>query len=228
MEPIDPILHLSQIEELEKQLNPQKDTYMCFVIEYLKLHPGEYVGVADVGAYCSKRRIEIEGIPYGDPPRSFETLRKNRFPLQWDEYKRKGGKRGELTFVRFNPLRQEALITEIAEAHKHRSDGFSKETINTKLQECGYKCALTGLPQSEGKLAADHFLPKEKGGKSEPQNCVILNKILNEQKNNLPPVEWFTKSLLTNFINLTQSAGMDLESVKSQLISFIQAFPSKA
>ena len=56
----------------------------------------------------------------------------------------------------------------------------------------------------------------------------FYNKILNEQKNNLPPVEWFTKSLLTNFINLTQSAGMDLESVKSQLISFIQAFPSKA
>jgi 5-methylcytosine-specific restriction endonuclease McrA len=223
MEPIDPILHLSQIEELEKQLNPQKDTYMCFVIEYLKLHAGEYVGVADVGAYCSKRRIEIEGIPYGDPPRSFEILRKDRFPLQWDEYKS-----GKLMFVRFNPLKKEVLITEIVEAHKHKSNDFSKKIINAKLQECGYKCALTGLPQSEGKLAADHFLPKEKGGKSDPQNCVILNKILNEQKNNLPPVEWFTKSLLTNFINLTQSAGMDLESVKSQLISFIQAFPSKA
>jgi len=223
MEPIDPILHLSQIEELEKQLKPKKNSYMCFVIEYLKLHAGDYVGVGDVGAYCSKRRIEIEGKAFLDPPRSFETLRKDRFPLQWDEYKS-----GKLMFVRFNPLRQEALITEIAEAHKHRSDGFSKETINAKLEECGYKCALTGLPQSEGNLAADHFLPKEKGGKSEPQNCVILNKILNEQKNNLDPVEWFTKSLLTNFINLTQSAGMDLESVKSQLISFIQAFPSKA
>ena len=222
MEPIDPILHLSQIEELEKRLKPRKNTYICFVIEYLKLHAGEYVGVANVGAYCSKRRIEIENKPFGDPPRHFETLRKNRCPLEWDEYDEDG------LFVRFNPLKKEALITEIAEAHKHRSDGFSKETINTKLQECGYKCALTGLPQSEGKLAADHFLPKEKGGKSEPQNCVILNKILNEQKNNLPPVEWFTKSLLTNFINLTQSAGMDLESVKSQLISFIQAFPSKA
>jgi hypothetical protein len=223
MEPIDPILHLSQIEELEKQLKPQKDSYMCFVIEYLKLNAGKYVGVSDVGAYCSKRRIEIEGIPYGDPPRSFEILRKDRFPLQWDEYKS-----GKLMFVRFNPLKKEALITEIVEAHKHRSDGFSKETIKAKLEEYGNKCALTGLPQSEGKLAADHFLPKEKGGKSEPQNCVILNKILNEQKNNLPPVEWFTKSLLTNFINLTQSAGMDLDSVKSQLISFIQTFPSKA
>jgi 5-methylcytosine-specific restriction endonuclease McrA len=223
MEPIDPILHLSQIEEIEKQLKPKKNSYRYFVIEYLKLNAGKYVGVSDVQAYCSQQKLACDGKSFGDPSRGFEILRRDVLPLQWDEYKS-----GNRLFVRFNPLKKEAFITEIAEAHKHRSDGFSKETINAKLQECGYKCALTGLPQSEGKLAADHFLPKEKGGKSEPQNCVILNKILNEQKNNLPPVEWFTKSLLTNFINLTQSAGMDLESVKSQLISFIQAFPSKA
>lgn len=223
MESIDPILHLSQIEQIEQQLKPKKHSYVFFVFEYLKLHAGNYVAVSDVQAYCSKRRIEIENKPFGDPSRNFEILRNDKLPLQWDEYQS-----GNRKYVRFNPLKKDTFITEIADAHKHRSDGFSKDTINAKLKESGYKCALTGLPLSEGKLAADHFLPKEKGGKSEPQNCVILNKILNEQKNNLPPVEWFTKSLLTNFMNLTQSAGMDLESVKSQLISFIQAFPSKA
>ena len=38
------------------------------------------------------------------------------------------------------------------------------------------------------------------------------------------PVEWFTTSLLTNFMNVAVQAGIDKEEMKSQLIDFIKHF----
>lgn len=84
-------------------------------------------------------------------------------------------------------------------------------------------CEITGLPASEGKLSADHFIPKEKGGKSDENNCVILNKILNEKKNKKMPNEWFCKSLLTNFMKICKRVGV-LEDCETKLINFIQDF----
>ncbi len=70
------------------------------------------------------------------------------------------------------------------------------------MKEVNYKCELTGLPLENGKLAADHWYPKEKSGVSTEENCVIINKILNEKKNNHEPVTWFCRFLLTNFLNI--------------------------
>jgi 5-methylcytosine-specific restriction endonuclease McrA len=102
------------------------------------------------------------------------------------------------------------------------ADSFSKETISAKMEQHGNKCAITGIPHTDGGLAADHFVPKEKGGKSVASNCVILNKILNEKKNNMMPVEWFCKTLMTNFVTVSTEAGLSKEDVKRDLIAFLQ------
>ena len=52
----------------------------------------------------------------------------------------------------------------------------------------------------------------------------ILNKILNEKKNKHEPIDWFCKSLLSNFLNICKKVGMDLQTVKDKLINFIQEF----
>ena len=93
-----------------------------------------------------------------------------------------------------------------------------------KTKNSNYKCELTGLPVTEGHLAADHWIPKESGGKSDPGNCVILNKLMNEKKNKHDPIDWFCKFLLTNFLNICKKTGMDLEIVKDKLINFIVKF----
>ena len=128
--------------------------------------------------------------------------------------------------VRYTPEKRQNATESIVEQTKHRNDGFTSSLIKKKLEECGYKCEITGLPMSEGKLAADHFQPKEQGGQSIESNCVILNKILNEKKNNHEPIEWFCKTLLTNFLVICKRVGGTemLESCKSRIISFVNSF----
>ena len=82
-----------------------------------------------------------------------------------------------------------------------------------------YKCSITGIPQENGDLAADHFIPKEKGGLSNDLNCIILN----EKKNKKMPIEWFCETLLSNFMNICKNIGM-LEECKTKLIAFINEF----
>jgi len=74
------------------------------------------------------------------------------------------------------------ITDEIIENTKHRNDRFSKEIIKSKMDSSNYKCELSGLPVSEGHLAGDHWIPKEGGGESNIDNCIILNKILNEKR----------------------------------------------
>jgi cellobiose phosphorylase len=66
-------------------------------------------------------------------------------------------------------------------------------------------------------------MPKEKGGLSDSNNCIILNKILNEKKNKKMPIEWFCETLLTNFLNICKRVGI-LEECKQKMILFIQEF----
>ena len=95
--------------------------------------------------------------------------------------------------------------------------------IEEKLKVSNYKCCITGIPQDNGHLAADHFIPKEKGGLSVPENCIIINKILNEKKNKKMPIEWFCDTILTNFMNICKNVGI-LEECKKKLITFIEEF----
>jgi 5-methylcytosine-specific restriction endonuclease McrA len=183
----------------------------------MKANAGKYVKVKDVQEYCSNKHKQVTGHVFGDPPRPFEILRKDRLPLEWDEFKV-----GKDKFVKYAPHKKLEHSQEILDAHSNRADGFSKKVIEEKLQQYGYKCAITGLPVSEGKLAADHWIPKEQGGKSEPGNCVILNKVLNEKKNNMMPTEWFCEGPLDSFLNICIGAGMDKEKVAQAIIEYVQ------
>lgn len=210
-------IYWKQIDYAIKKCNIKSGANL-YAFEFLKLNLNKYVRLKDIQEYCNKRTKEKTGEPLGDPPRAFEILRKDHLPLEWSEYKH-----GRYKYVKYTPHMKEKIMKEIIDQHKHKKDSFSKEIIKEKLKLSNYKCCITGIPQDNGGLAADHFIPKEKGGKSIPENCFIINKILNEKKNNKPPIEWFCETLLTNFMNICRSVGI-LEECKIKLIKFIEGF----
>ena len=136
----------------------------------------------------------------------------------WYETKTKDG-----LYFAYIPELKELKIDEIA-ITAHKNKGFSKDVVQKRMKVAGYKCEITGIPLGDGGLAADHWYPKEKGGESTEYNCVILNKILNEKKNNHKPVDWFSRSILTNFLNICRRTRMNMDEVKSKLIGFIEEF----
>ena len=184
----------------------------------MKLNPNKYVKLIDVQDYCNTRHKEETGRPLGDPSRAFEILRKDKLPLEWSEIRYRRHK-----YVKYTPQIKNKISTKIIDSNKHKSDRFSDCVIKERLKLSNYKCCITGIPQDNGDLAADHFIPKEKGGRSDYDNCVIINKILNEKKNKKLPIEWFCETLLTNFMNICRNAGI-LEECKNKLIKFIQDF----
>lgn len=211
------LTHYMQLESAIKKANMKRGANI-YAIEYMKQNLDKYVKVKDVTEYCNKKTQEKTGQPLGDPPRSFEILRKDKLPLEWSEIQYK-----KFKYVKYSPNLKKNVTDEIINSHKHKSDGFSKVILEEKLKSSNYKCAITGIPQENGGLAGDHFIPKEKGGESVVENCVILNKILNEKKNKKMPVEWFCETLLTNFMNICKNVGI-LHECKSKLIKFIEDF----
>ena len=189
-----------------------------YAFEYLKRNLNKYVRVKDVQEYCNKRTQEETGQPLGDPPRAFEILRKDKLPLEWTEVRYKKNK-----YVKYAPHIKDKICEQIIDNHKHKSEGFARNIIDEKLKLSNYKCCITGIPQDNGELAADHFIPKEKGGLSDETNCIIINKILNEKKNKKMPIEWFCESLLTNFMNICKRVGI-IEECKQKIIKFVKDF----
>ena len=206
--------------EIKKIEPKKKNAELGYALEYMiKIGAHKWIQIKFVGKYISDRKFEDTKEIVGDPPRQFEFLRKNILPLCWLEKKK-----GRNKWVCFCPEQMEWQTEEIIINSKHKKEKFSKKIIELKLKECNYKCELTGLPTSEGKLAADHWIPKEKGGESDENNCVILNKILNEKKNNHDPIDWFCNSIITNFLNICDRTGLDLETVIKKIIVFLNDF----
>jgi hypothetical protein len=207
--------HLCEIL-FEKIGNPRKNTYRYYVKKFFEMKRDVpdwdgWVEVSEVSNYCSDERKYHIGEPFRDAPRDFEKFRKDQTPGYWEE-KMNGKKK----LVKFKiPTEEEIIVS--------KDHGFDKSIQKKRLEETNRMCEITGLPFTEGKLACDHWYPKEKGGESDEKNCVILNKILNEKKNNHLPEDWFCKHLLTNFLNICKRFG-DIENVKIKLIKFIQEF----
>jgi len=211
------IIHWKQLDNAMIKCNINRGANF-YAFEYMKQHSGKYVRLKDIQDYSNQRTKEKTGSPLGDPSRPFELLRKDRLPLEWSEINYKNNK-----YVKYTPEKKLLICENILELHKHKNDSFNKNLIQQKLEASNYKCDITGINQDNGGLAADHFIPKEKGGKSTPENCVILNKILNEKKNNKMPIEWFCETLLTNFMKICKNVGL-LEESKQKLIQFIKDF----
>ncbi len=213
------IYHLSLI----KKANKHKKGQLVYVFEYLLKpeHLNRFVKQGDILVYCDKRRNEDtngQHPNYKDNSRQVEKMRKDIYPLEWEEV----SKNGELWF-KYLPEKKRYVADNIINVHKHKKDTFDKFTIREKMELCNYKCSITGIPQHNGDLAADHFIPKEKGGLSNSNNCVIINKLLNEQKNKKMPVEWFCETLLLNFMNICKNVNI-LDECKEKLIQFIKDF----
>ena len=207
--------HLCEIL-FEKIGKHRENTYMYYVKQFYEKKRDDpdwdgWVSVSEISNYCSDKRNKDIGKFFGDPPRRFEQFRKDQTPGYWEEKKNGANK-----LVKFKiPIEEEIIVS--------KDHGFAKDLQDKRLKESNNMCEITGLPFTEGKLACDHWYPKEKGGQSSEKNCVILNKILNEKKNNHLPEDWFCKHLLTNFLNICKRFG-DIENVKIKLIKFIQEF----
>jgi 5-methylcytosine-specific restriction endonuclease McrA len=211
------IIYWKQIDNTIKKCNIRKGANL-YAFEYLKLNLNKYVRIKDVQEYCNMRTKEVTGHPLGDPPRAFEILRKDKLPLEWSEIKYRKNK-----YVKYTPHIKEKVCIQIIDNNKHKNDSFSKSIIQEKIKLSNYKCCITGIPQDNGDLAADHFIPKEKGGLSDYNNCIIINKILNEKKNKKLPIEWFCETLLRNFLNICKNVGI-LEECKNKMINYIKDF----
>lgn len=191
-------------------------TYMYYVKQFYGKKSDDpnwdgWVSVSEMSNYCSDKRKNDIGKSFGDPPRRFEQFRKDETPGYWDEKMVCGNK-----FVKFKiPTEEEIIVS--------KDHGFTPDIQNKRLEESNNICEITGLSFNEGKLACDHWYPKEKGGQSDEKNCVILNKILNEKKNNHLPEDWFCKHLLTNFLNVCKRMG-NIGNIKLKLIKFIEEF----
>lgn len=208
-----------RIDELQNlQSMFRENTQKWFAVGYMIKHSFNFVNQGEMLHYCDSMRNKVtngEHKGYRDNSRGIESLRKNKYPLRWIEIIK-----NNILYLKYIPQKEQwekdAIIV-----HANKNCGFTKKNINEKLELCNYKCELTGLSIDEGKLAADHWNPKEKGGESTKKNCVIINKILNEKKNNIPPLEWFCNYLLNNFMNICKKTDMDIENVKKHLIKYI-------
>ena len=211
------IIYWKQIENAIKKCNIKKGANL-YAFEYLKLNLNKYVRIKDVQEYCNMKNKEKTGNPLGDPPRAFELLRKNKLPLEWHEIQYKRSK-----YVKYTPHIKENFCNKLIEESKYKNENFNKSIIEEKLKLSNYKCCITGISGDYSKLSADHFIPKEKGGLSNTNNCIIINKILNEQKNKKLPIDWFCETLLTNFLNICKNVGI-LKECKIKIIKFIENF----
>jgi hypothetical protein len=211
------ILYYKSIVYAIEKSNTKKGANL-YAFEYLKRNLDKYVRVKDVQDYCNTRNKQETGQPLGDPSRSFELLRKNKLPLEWSEIHY-----GRTKFVKYTPHIKNKCSNEILQQNESKGNNFSKSIIEEKLKSSNFTCSITGIPQDNGGLAADHFIPKEKGGLSDYNNCIILNKILNEKKNKKLPIEWFCETLLTNFLQICKNVGI-IKECKTKLIQFIEDF----
>jgi 5-methylcytosine-specific restriction endonuclease McrA len=218
---IDATIHLAQLCEAVKKSRIRPGQKM-YAIDYMKMHAGKFVKQRDLLLYCDGRRREDSGGKdknYSDNSRQVELLRNNVLPLEWDQVYVDG----ELWY-RYDPSIKDRYADEVVAQNADKGKTFSSELKKSKLKEANYACEITGIPLRESKdLNADHFIPREKGGLSTSDNCVIINSHLNTSKNKKMPIEWFCESLLTNFMKICKRLGL-LDEAKAKLKKFIDEF----
>lgn len=188
-----------------------------YAFDYLLNNIDKFIEQGKILSYCDYRRnIDTNGKNpiFKDNSRQLEKLRKELYPLSWIEVIKNGN-----LYFKYSPIHEKNKLEMI---YQH-SNNFSRNLIKEKLKSSNYKCSITGIPQDNGGLAADHFIPKEKGGINNADNCIIINKILNEKKNKKMPIEWFCETILTNFMYICKQVGI-LEDCKDKLIKFIQEY----
>lgn len=126
-----------------------------------------------------------DGTPstYGDPGRTLEKIRRETYDECWDN--QSGNTQGPFR------LNIEKYIQFIGSTKCHT---FSEKDKKDILKRANKICELCGY---KGKLEIDHFIPREKGGKSTFANGNALCSRCNERKCNKEPnqfmMEEFTR-----------------------------------
>lgn len=214
------LLHYNQLCQAEARLHIKKGQ-LKYAFEYMKQNAGKFVKQGDLLMYCDKRRSEdTNGAQnnFKDNSRAIESLRKDKLPLEWIEVKK-----GKELWFKYCPDAKERYTEDVIEKHMYKKDSFTNDQIRSRIELAGHRCEITGIPVDLCKTDADHFIPREKGGLSILENCVILSSHLNTSKNSKMPVDWFSESILRNFLHICNRVGI-VEEAKSSLISFIQKF----
>lgn len=132
-----------------------------------------------------------DGTPatFGDPGRTLEKIRTEIFDDCWD----------------YQNGKTEGPFRLNLEKYKHytgstKCHSFSENDKNKILKRANGKCELC---KYRGKLEVDHFLPKEKGGKSCLENGNALCSRCNDRKCNKDPLEF----MLEEYLRLDQYFG---------------------
>lgn len=205
------IFYLSKLKELKNKLNV-KSGQLKYIFEYLEFYPNKFIKQGDILLYCDNRRNQdTNGVKpnYKDNSRQIEILRREKCPNSWQEKKIDG----EL-WIKFDPHKEIIIKNHLF---------FKASIIKKKLEITNHKCEITGLNSNDIKLSADHWISRFNHGDNDISNCIIMCKYLNEQKNNLDPIDWFCKTILTNFLNICKRFN-SLKEVKHKMIQFIIHF----
>jgi len=151
-----------------------------------------------------------DGTPtnFGDPGRSLETIRREKFEGCWDEEKGEGN-----PLFRLNMDKYDKFVLEGGQTKCHSFPEKIKKAIRKR---CGGKCELCG---HKGAIEIDHFIPREKGGPSTMENANALCSRCNDRKCNKDPTD-FMKEEFDRQYNYWKERGMEdsfKECIKSKV-----------
>jgi hypothetical protein len=176
------------IEKLQQLKRIKQGTQRWYFMEFLKTKDnGKWWSQAELIEYCNDHvkkdggvlwytksggKKDDNGKPLGfaDAPRQLEKIRQEDFDGCFDSnYDSK---------FRLNPYK--ALQFE----KSTKTHTFSNKIKQTILKRANGTCELCGY---KGKLEIDHFIPREKGGKSTEENANALCSRCNDRKCNKDP-----------------------------------------
>ena len=172
----------------------------------------KYLEITEMIEYCNNERFRDKNERFRSPEREIKSITNTKLHYLFEVITI-----DNLKYIKLDFNKRNTIINNI------KNKDFSSEIKKKKLEEVNYTCQLTGITEINGKLAADHWNPKCKGGLGTIDNCVILNKHLNEQKKGKEPIKWFIDLLLTNFLNICKRTGI-LEKARNEIIEFTKNY----
>lgn len=81
------------------------------------------------------------------------------------------------------------IMWRISVLRANRSRDITRKWLDSKLEQQGYKCALSGRPIDILSLEVDHIIPRSKGGSNEASNLQLVCREANSAKSALSKEE---------------------------------------
>uniref|UniRef100_A0A6C0DS30 HNH nuclease domain-containing protein n=1 Tax=viral metagenome TaxID=1070528 RepID=A0A6C0DS30_9ZZZZ len=175
--------HVAAINEMFER--PKDGSLTYYFKEFLLQKCDEWWSQPEAQAYCNKRVAEDGGVgwntkvggkknpdgtpaTYGDPGRTLEAIRTEKYDGCWDN---QTGKKDGPFRLNLEKYKQHTGST--------KCHSFSEKDKKEIRNRSGGKCELCGY---KGKVEIDHFIPREKGGLSSLENGNALCSRCNDRK----------------------------------------------